>query len=48
LRANYELQKEPMMELVIVILGLAGFAAAAGFRAADTRPGLDDEPRRAI
>jgi hypothetical protein len=37
-----------MMELLIVILGLAGFAAAAGFRAADTRPRLDDEPHRAI
>ena len=46
--ANYELQKEPMRELLIVILGLAGFAVAAASRAADTRPRLDDEPRRAI
>ena len=36
------------MELLIVILGLAGFAAAAGFWGADTRPRLDDEPHRAI
>lgn len=39
------------MELLIVILGLAGlagFAVAAASRAADTRPRLDDEPRRAI
>jgi hypothetical protein len=37
-----------MMELFVVILGLAGFAAAAAFCAADTRPRLDDEPHRAI
>ena len=36
------------MELLIVMLGLAGFAAVAAFRAADTRPRLDDEPHRAI
>lgn len=36
------------MELMLVILGLAVFAAVAGRYGVDTRPRIGDEPRRAI
>ena len=36
------------MELLMVILVLAAFALAARVGGADSRPRLDDEPRRAI
>ena len=36
------------MELVLVMLGMAALAIAAFFGGSDSRPGLDDEPRRAI
>ena len=36
------------MELLIVILVLGGFAYAAWAGGADSRPRLDDEPRRSI
>lgn len=36
------------MELLMVILVLAVFALAATVGGADSRPRLDDEPRRAI
>jgi hypothetical protein len=37
-----------MMELLMMVVGLVGFALAAGLGGADSRPRLDDEPRRAI
>jgi hypothetical protein len=36
------------MELVVVMAGLVALAVAALAAGADSRPGLDDEPRRAI
>jgi hypothetical protein len=36
------------MELAIVILLLALLAVTAAFGGADSRPGIDDEPRRAL
>jgi len=36
------------MELVLLMAILAAFAAAALMGGADSRPRLDDEPRRAI
>jgi hypothetical protein len=36
------------MELVLVMAGLVALAAAAMVAGADSRPRIDDEPRRAI
>jgi hypothetical protein len=36
------------VELLLIALFLASFVIAAGFGAADTRPSIDDEPRRSI
>jgi len=36
------------MELLIIVLALVILAAAAAVAGADSRPGLEDEPRRAI
>lgn len=36
------------MELVVVMVGMAVLAAAALMAGADSRPRIDDEPRRAI
>jgi hypothetical protein len=36
------------MELVLVMAGMAILAAAALVAGADSRPRIDDEPRRAI
>jgi hypothetical protein len=36
------------MELAIVILIIVALDLSAVFGGADTRPGIDDEPRRAI
>jgi hypothetical protein len=36
------------MDLVLIVGGLVIFAVAAAVGGADSRPALDDEPRRAI
>ena len=36
------------MELLITLIGLAIFSAVSAIAGADSRPGLDDEPHRAI
>lgn len=36
------------MEILFVLIGLAMFELAAAAVGADSRPGIDDEPRRAI
>ena len=36
------------MELLLIVLALTVFAGAAARRGFDSRPGIDDEPRRAI
>ncbi len=36
------------MELLVVVALLSAFAFAAGFGGHDSRPSIDDEPRRAI
>ena len=36
------------MELLITLIGLALFSAASAIAGADSRPRIDDEPRRAI
>jgi hypothetical protein len=36
------------MELVLVMAGMVALAAAALLAGADSRPRIDDEPRRAI
>jgi hypothetical protein len=36
------------MELLIIVLALVILVAASAVAGADSRPGLDDEPRRSI
>ena len=36
------------MEFLLLLIGLAAFGLAAARYGADTRPGVCDEPRRAI
>jgi hypothetical protein len=37
-----------MMELLLIVAVLSAFAFAAGIAGHDSRPSIDDEPRRAI